>query len=865
MPETCGKMLPRLVLIFASILVFAAVHGCGGEDEEEQKFPAPGETDDFSLAYDVESGEFVLLKASDPLIRFPADAIQVGIVDEVDGEVNYDPWPLVTEDILYTPPAGLEWLSLVSVEADGGGATLEANETPVVFRLTYDKGLSATLMVEKAGEGSYKLLLMPDIQSGLGLAYYRLRPRVDGDEGFYGLGEYYDHVNHRGLIRAMQLEVAGEMETGYNDAHVPVPFVVGTTGWGLFVECPYPGVFDMASKSDDILEVTFGPGPGASDGLTFHLFAARHPLDLIKHYYDVTGYPSLPARWALGPWIWRDELNDYEPGRMQADVEDDLRTIRDLDLATTAYWIDRPYANGVNSFDFHTEQFPDPQGMIDLAQDMGFRMALWHTPYVSKDREKSERTLELREFAEESGYFPPEMGIITSKWGPPIDLTNPEAYDWWRELIREYVDMGIEGFKLDYGEDVLPGGFGVRSKWLFHDGSTERTMHALYQLFYHRVYAELFPEEGGFLLCRGGTYGDQKYVNVIWPGDIDARMWKGGEEIEDDGKIKKAVGGMPGAVVASQTLGVSGFPFFGSDTGGYLHAPPDKETFARWFEHSALSSVMQVGTNSNDVPWEYGDENGFDEEMLGWYRMYARLHLRLFPYEWTLAKDIARTGRPIQRSLGLAHPEIGLHPDFDYLFGDALLVAPVVERGARERTVVFPGGDWADWWDGSVYDGNQTATVSAPLSKLPLFLRRGGIVPLLRPTIDAIAPVAENYADSADSYGETPGVLYPRIFAGEASELVLFDGSVIRQEMTAGGIALFWKDGDEFRYGALFELLAFGSAAPSSISSDASALSAVESLDELEDAESGWFHDASGGGALYVKVKSGEHGVEVLF
>ena len=93
--------------------------------------------------------------------------------------------------------------------------------------------------------------------------------------------------------------------------------------------------------------------------------------------------------------------------------------------------------------------------------------------------------------------------------GIPIDLTNPDAFDWWQALIGRYVDIGIEGYKLDYGEDVAAGAGERRLPWLFADGSDERTMQAGYQLFYHRAYAEKLPDDGGFMLCRSATYGDQ--------------------------------------------------------------------------------------------------------------------------------------------------------------------------------------------------------------------------------------------------------------------------------------------------------------------------------------------------------------------
>jgi alpha-D-xyloside xylohydrolase len=534
--------------------------------------------------------------------------------------------------------------------------------------------------------------------------------------------------------------------------------------------------------------------------------------------------------------------------------------MRDLDLAASGYWIDRPYASAVNSFDWDPAMFSDAQAMIDRAHALGFRMALWHTPYLD---EEHDATKALHEEALAEGYYPPVHGVLANNWGNLIDYTNPEARAWWQGLLRRYTDMGIEGFKLDYAEDIVPGLFGARNEWVFHDGRDDRTMHAEYQTEYHTAYAETLPSSGGFLLCRAGTIGDQKNVSVVWPGDLDANMARHGEESTQHGETFRAVGGLPAAVIASLTLGPSGFPFFGSDTGGYRHSPTDKETFMRWFEHTALSTVMQIGTGTNEVAWEFKDGTGFDQQMLDSYRIYTRLHLRLFPYVWTYAQRLAVDGRPIQRALGLAHPELGVHPDDIYLFGDALLVAPVVQRGARSREVVFPAGEWIDWWSGERFAGGDSVTVDAPLDKLPLYLRAGGIVPLLRPTIDSMAPTSNpgTAAGQVDSYADSPGVLHVRVAPGTASSFTLFDGTRISQSADGSHIELSSSDGADFHDGVVFELIA--TARPSSVTEDGVAPVEVASLDALQLGESGWFHDGQRGGTLYLKVPAGERSVRV--
>lgn len=838
----------RLILIAA--LPFVGSVGCGGGDEMLSPAGRTAEiaAGDVTVRVDTAAAEISFHRGDALLLRFPRDALTLGTVAALDDAVNYDPYRLHVPSALYTPPE-ITWHTVAGLTI----TEIADDSTSLTLTVLYDGGLRGSLRIEAARPGSFKAVLTPTAAPGVApTAYFRLRPRASAAEAFYGLGEYFDDVNHRGKVRAMQLELAPELESSYNEAHVPIPFLIGTRGWGLFVESPYPGAFAVAVDQPDLVEATFGTGLASGDGLTFHLFGAEHPLDITRHYYDVTGYPRLPARWALGPWIWRDESKD------QAEVESDVNTIRDLDLATTGYWIDRPYATAVNTFDFSAAQFPDPQAMIDLAQGLGLRLALWHTPYLD---EEDGATAALRQHATDSGFYPLEAGLNLNKWGAPIDLTDPGAYAWWQGLIRSYTSMGIEGFKLDYGEDIVPGLTAARNTWRFEDGSDERTMHGQFQLFYHRVYGETLPESGGFLLCRHATYGDQANAGVIWPGDLDATFARHGEEvIDENGDRYLSVGGLPASVIAGLTLGPSGFPFYGADTGGYRHSPPDRELFTRWFEQTALSSVMQIGTSSNTVAWELGPETGFDEEMLGWYRTYTRLHLRLFPYEWTYAQRLLQDGRPIQRALGLAYPELDIHPNDTYLFGDFLLVAPIVDQGKTMRDVTLPPGRWIDWWTGEAHDGGQTVTVDAPLEKLPLFLMVGGVVPMLRPTIDAMGPTTQ--PDRVDSYATTPGVLYTRIAAGPASTFELFDGAAIEQELRPGAITLSWKGGAEFTQGTLFEVVAVGSK-PAAVTGVDGQLTAYETLAALEAAPSGWAFDAGMGGTVFVKVGPDPATVEI--
>ncbi len=849
MSSQARRKAARTVSLF--LLSLSVSFGACGEDGEQPFLAGPplppgavaigGE---HRLVLNQESGAIVLERRGVPLVSLPLQGWQLGCVSVVEEQYNYDPFPLYRPNGVYQPLAGLHWVTPRAF------SIRDRTANALLLELEYPQGERASLVIRLAATGRFEAHWRP---VGDSIAYFRLRIPVSGAEAFYGLGEYYDDVNHRGKLRAMQIELDPEIESRYNEAHVPIPLLLSTAGWGVFVESDFPAVFDVAHTDPAVVETTWGTGVASREGLRVHWLLAEHTLDLTRHYYEVTGAFRLPPPWVYGPLVWRNENRDQEQ------LEADLRAMRRLDLAASGVWIDRPYATAVNSFDFDPEKFPEPERMFRLAQALGYRMALWHSPYLDRSHPA---TAALRAEARAENFFPPRFGLLLNDWGEPIDFTNPEAVRWWQRLLQSYVQLGVHGFKLDYGEDVVTGVSARRNRWQFFDGSDDRTMHSRYQWFYHSAYAGVLPAEGGLLLVRHAVFGDQRHGVVVWPGDLDANFARHRERVETDGSAYVAVGGLPAAFVAGLNLASSGFPLYGSDTGGYRHGPPDKELFTRWFQQTALSTVMQIGTGTSDVAWEPTPANGFDAEMLDWYRDYTRLHLRLFPYIWTYLHALTSNGRPVLRPFGLAYPELGAHPWDQYFVGDDLLVAPVVERGARERAVLFPPGRWLDWWDGTAYVGPATQRVPAPLPRLPLFVREGAVIPLLRPTIDTLSPAEDSAA--VDSLAGNPGVLYSRIVPGTSSGFALFDGTYLAQSTTrrTNGqltIELEYRPGAWFRSGAVFEIFGFSRDAHIVAAHGKAPFPAFSSTAALEAAARGFTNSQS----MWIKLAPGDSKVRV--
>jgi alpha-D-xyloside xylohydrolase len=786
------------------------------------------------------------------LLTFHADSFQVGTVDTLETGDSFDPFWL--EGANAAMPGGFEWRS---VAAGGVMKLVSATDSTLTIELALNGG-KGQVAFKKEADDRFSAVLTATITDGQSIAYLRLRPDADATEAFYGLGEWGDSVNHRGKLRPMQMEVDTSVEGGVNEDHAPVPLLIGTRGWGLFAQSRRPGVFDVARKSSTLIDVIYGTAKDSGDGLTFHLFSAAEPLDVQKLYYDVAGYPGLPATWAYGPLIWRNE--NLEAAQVQ--TMDDIQKIRSLHLATTGIWFDRPYATGVETFDFKPSRYPDPLTMFHALHDAGLRYGVWHAPYLGGAASEDPATDNLAE-ANAGGYFPPLVGGGFNNWGKALDFTNPAAYSWWQSKLHKYTDSleaggyGIEGFKLDYAEDVQLGVFGARLPWLFHDGSDELTMHYGYTMLYHKVYREMLPAEGGFLLTRTGRWGDQVRGMIIWPGDLDASFAKEHDQLAGDNQL--AVGGLPAALIKGLSLSASGFPFYASDTGGYKHSSPDKETFLRWLEANTISAAMEVGDASGVTPWEYaGADHYNDATVLTDYAKYALLHLRLFPYAWTYAKNLATTGRPLLRPFGLAFPQLNKHPDDQFMFGDSILSAPVVEVGKTAKHVVLPPGVWFGWWDGQPHDGGTAGTefdVPADLHTLPLFLAAGGIVPMLRDNIETLSPVAAGSA--IESYANDAGVLWARVAPGSnKTSFKLYDGTELGQQSGSGQVALTYTPGPSavFGHGAMFEVIS----APSvtSVMNGGTALTQQASLEALKTASEGWFRSTDTNGTLWIKVAS---------
>ena len=289
-----------------------------------------------------------------------------------------------------------------------------------------------------------------------------------------------------------------------------------------------------------------------------------------------------------------------------------------------------------------------------------------------------------------------------------VDLTMPEAFAWYKGVIRRnLIGLGFRGWMADFGE-YLPADalcFGGRGS----------VTHNLWPMLWAKCCREAVEEAGKLGDCvffmRAGATFSQRYATLIWAGDqcVD---WS-----DDDG--------LPSVVTAALTLGMSGFGLHCSDIGGYttlFHLKRDEELLERWLEFACFTPVMRSHEgNRPDSNVQLYD----NERTLKAAARWSRIHTALFPYLKECVRENAETGAPVMRPLFWLQPEEDRaweRDNYSYLLGSDLLVCPVVKPGCAERELWLPEGDWVHLWTGERFSGGE-ARVPAPIGTPPVFYR----------------------------------------------------------------------------------------------------------------------------------------------
>ena len=494
-----------------------------------------------------------------------------------------------------------------------------------------------------------------------------------------------------------------------------------------------------------------------------YYFVGGDDLDeVVSGYRGLTGKAVMLPRWAYGFWQSRQRYNT------QAEVVDTVRRYRELGLPIDNvvqdwfYWPE----NAWGSHDFDPARFPDPAQMVKDVHDLDANIiiSVWPKFYPTTDHYKQLDAI--------GGMYTRNVEAGARDWVGPgyansfYDPYLPAARDlYWKQISDSFKGMGFDGWWLDSVEPDMHSNLDIPERTL-RMGPTAAGPGALVFNSYPLVNAETVyqrfraeqPDTRTYILTRSAWGGLQRTGSTLWSGDVVARWDDLGEQIS-----------------AGVNAGLSGLPNWTHDIGGFSvearysaaqMKPEDRaewdELQLRWFQFGAFSPVFR---SHGEFPLrEVYNLAEPESDLYDAFAAQMRLRYRLMPYIYTLAGDTWHRDGTIMRALPMDFPEDVRARDVNdqYLFGSALMVAPVHRYQARERSVYFPSGaDWYEFQTGRKFAGGSEATVAAPLERIPLFVRAGSILPT--------GPQVQHTAEKLD------GPVTLTIYAGADGSFELYD------------------------------------------------------------------------------------------
>ena len=460
-----------------------------------------------------------------------------------------------------------------------------------------------------------------------------------------------------------------------------MPLLVSSHGRYIWSDDPF--AFEV---SDHLVAIQPHDGTpiGISDGygdLAGALAAAG------EAHFPPTG--SIPdTRLFTGPQyaLWIELL--YEP--TQAKVIAYAEDVLSQGFPPGVLILDEQWHGAYGDWEFHSGRFPDPEGMIDHLHKLGFAVSLWLCPFVTPDsavfRDLRKRGMLI---VDESGE--PAIGQWWNGYSAGLDLLQSEAVEWLERRLVPLRDLGADGFKFDGGDRSFYAQLGcARPEEYTAAWNAIGLQHPINEF-------RAGWRAGGFPLAQR-----QRDKHHSWNSDL------GLASLIPHGIAQSLTGH---AYNCPDMIGGGDYLAFPREGSGVV----DEELFVRSAQCSALFPMMQFSA----APWRVLG----DQAKIGYCRDAALLHVRFGEFVLDLAERTARTGEPILRPLAYNYPDAGYESVVDeFMLGDDLLVAPVIERGAVRRAVTLPGGRWrAD--DGVEYDGPAEISVDSPLARLPWFER----------------------------------------------------------------------------------------------------------------------------------------------
>lgn len=516
---------------------------------------------------------------------------------------------------------------------------------------------------------------------------------------FYGVWEYPWNDELTNTNVTFELLGVGD-EEGVNWSNARAPFFITTAGYGVYADTMAMGTFDFTKPTT--AQFVFN-----TSSLTYYIILPQSQGDyksIIETYTGPSARVEMPPDSGYGPTFWSDNFEQDFHGYVsnaQQNYYDVIDHLYYNQVHATSMFADRPYGTGNSSFgnfDFDPVYYPNPAQFIANLSTHGFDFQVWVANRAFLDTE-------LYNASVANGWlFPgynPEFFL-----GPALNLSIPAAYDYFKQKLAYYPSVGVKGFKIDRGEEGEMPDY------------EQNIQQPLFEQLCYEVMAEKWGESGFYTFSRSAV-DRSRATTQVWNGDSHSNF-----------------SGLAYSVTSGIRAGLVAFSTWGSDTGGYIrdigYDDPSPELWARWMWFSTYSPVYELMLGTNHTPYY---DPYVSTGLVGVMKQTANEHHLLRPYIKSYTYVASQTGVPVIRALFLETPgDASVYQVTDeYFFGEAFLVAPIINGGGT-RKVYFPvdgtGAKYLDYYNGTtVFDGGSTTSVDLDWDSSPVYVKAGAIVP----------------------------------------------------------------------------------------------------------------------------------------
>lgn len=531
-------------------------------------------------------------------------------------------------------------------------------------------------------------------------------------ECFYGLGDKATQMN----LKGKRLENFATDQYAYQKEQDPlykvVPFYIGLhnkVSYGVFFDNTFRTFFDFCQERRNVTSFWAEGGE-----MNYYFIYGPQMQDVVTTYTDLTGKPELPPLWVLG---YHQCKWSYYP---ESKVKEITSKFRELKIPCDAIYLDIDYMEGFRCFTWNKNYFPDPKKMVaELAED-GFKTVVIIDPGIKIDKDYwvYQEALEKDYFCKRADGPYMKGKVWPGECNFP-DYTNPVVREWWAGLFKELIsDIGVKGVWNDMNEpavmEVPNKTFPTDVRHLY-DGNpcSHRKAHNIYgtqmaRATYHGVKRFVYPKRP-FVITRSAYSGAQRYTSS-WTGDNVAtweHLWI--------------------ANIQVQRMNISGMGFTGSDIGGFAEQPTG-ELYARWIQLGVFHPFCRThssGDHGNQEPW------AFDEEVINITRKFVSLRYQLLPYLYTMFWQYIEEGVPMLKPLVYYDQEDTQthYRNDEFIFGNQILVCPILEPNAVGRRMYIPRGEWYNYWTNEFATGGREVWIDTKFDEIPVFVKAGAVIP----------------------------------------------------------------------------------------------------------------------------------------